>query len=81
MLVTVAGGTEIPLELTRQLEGCGLCRGTSYPPLSSILGLCFPGKATVVQSDYIVWILPAGTLKRDFASTRYRFLLTTVTAS
>lgn len=39
MLVTVAGGTEIPLELTRQLKGCGLSRGTTYAPLSTASAL------------------------------------------
>lgn len=38
-LVTVTGGIEVPLELTRKLKGCGLSRGTTYAPLSTSSGL------------------------------------------
>ncbi|KAK3953601.1 hypothetical protein QBC32DRAFT_369358 [Pseudoneurospora amorphoporcata] len=54
MLVTAAGGTEIPLELTRQLKGCGLSRGTTYPPLSTASALQKLTKHKVLKGGIIL---------------------------
>lgn len=72
MLITVVRGTEVPLELTRQLKGSGLSRGTTYAPLSTASALEVEQQWS--NQSYIV--CPAGgDLEARFCLNLNRFLL------